>query len=138
MPAGRSFLDTNVFVYTDDRDRPAKQRRALALIEDVLRRRRGVVSTQVLQEYFTTATRKRGVDAAIARQKVQQFATMHLVAAGLDDILGAIDLHRLHTLSFWDALVVRSAIGAGCSILYSEDFQAGRRFDGLEVVNPFA
>src|SRR5205814_6944792 len=58
MPGGRSFLDTNVFVYTDDRDSPAKQRRALALIEDVLRRRRGVVSTQVLQEYFTTASLK--------------------------------------------------------------------------------
>ena len=56
---------------------------------------------------------------------------------GLGDVLGAIDLHRLHRLSFWDALVVRAALASGCARLLSEDLQHGQRFEGLEVVNPF-
>jgi predicted nucleic acid-binding protein len=54
------------------------------------------------------------------------------------DILAAIDLHSLHGLSFWDALIVRSAKQAGCSILLSEDLQDGRAFNGLRVMNPFS
>ncbi|MBI3400380.1 MAG: PIN domain-containing protein [Acidobacteria bacterium] len=137
MPVARSFVDTNVLVYTDDADSPSKRRRATALLAE-LGPDRGVVSTQVLQEYFTTVTARRGVDAALARQKVEAFSQMHLVVPGLDDILAAIDLHRLHRLSYWDALIVRSATHAGCAVLYTEDLQAGRRFGGLEIVNPFA
>jgi predicted nucleic acid-binding protein len=53
------------------------------------------------------------------------------------DILAAIDLHRLHAFSFWDALVLRSAQQAGCRVLLSEDFLEGREIDGIQVVNPF-
>jgi predicted nucleic acid-binding protein len=138
MSDGRSFLDTNVLVYTDDEDSPEKQRRALELFAVLRRRRSGVVSTQVLQEYFVTATRKLGVAAEVARRKTEIFGRLHLVTLGLDDILGAIDLNRLHGLSFWDALVVRAALISGCSRLLSEDLQTGRRFERLEIVNPFA
>ena len=134
----RSFLDTNVLVFTDDQDSPDKQRKALQIVADCRRRRNGVVSTQVLQEYFVTATRKLGVAPEVARRKAEIFGGLDLVAPGLDDILGAIDLHRLHRLSFWDALVVRTALVSGCTRLLSEDLQPGRRFDGLTVVNPFA
>ena len=54
------------------------------------------------------------------------------------DVLAAIDVHRLHQLSFWDALIVRAAIASACTIIYSEDMQAGRTIDGLRLVNPFA
>jgi predicted nucleic acid-binding protein len=138
MPAGRSFLDTNVLVHTDDHDSRQKQRRALDLFADCRRRRIGVVSMQVLQEYFVTATRKLGVPTDLARRKTELFGRLQVFAPGLDDVLAAIDLHRLHGLSFWDALVVRAALASRCSRLYSEDLQPGRRFDGLEVVNPFA
>lgn len=136
MPA-RSFFDTNVLVYTDDGDSPAKQERALALIAEARRTGSGVVSTQILQEYFVTVTRKLGVEAALARRKVELFALLDLVPIDLSDVLGAIDLHRLHQLSFWDALIVRAARRAGCAVLWSEDFQAGRSIDGLSVSNPF-
>lgn len=92
----------------------------------------------MLQEYFTIATHKLGVDRAIAQRKVELFTQLHLVATGLDDILAAVDLHRLHEFSFWDALIVRSTLRSGCRILYSEDFQHGRRVDGLQILNPFA
>jgi predicted nucleic acid-binding protein len=138
MSDGRSFLDSNVLVYTDDEDSPAKKQRALELFAALRRQRTGVLSTQVLQEYFVTATRKLGVEAEAARRKTEIFGRLHLVTLGLEDVLGAIDLLRLHHLSFWDALVVRAALVSGCSRLLSEDLQAGRRFERLEVVNPFA
>jgi predicted nucleic acid-binding protein len=136
MP-GLSFLDSNILIYTDDHGAPAKQRAALDLIEHCRRFDNGVVSVQVLQEYFTIATRKLGVDRAIARRKVELFGQLHLVETGLDDVLAAIDLHRLHEFSFWDALIVRSALRSGCRTLYSEDLQHGRRIEGLQFLNPF-
>jgi predicted nucleic acid-binding protein len=135
--SGRSFFDTNVLVYSDDHDTPAKRERALELLAEGRRRGTGVLSTQVLQEYFVTVTRKLGVDAGIARRKVELFARFDLVPVGLTQILGAADLHRLHGLSFWDALIVRAAQQAACAVLYTEDLQHGRRIDGLAIVDPF-
>lgn len=138
MNAGRSFLDTHVLVYTDDHDEPHKQRRALELVAECRRRRNGVVSMQVLQEYFVTATRKLCVAVEVARRKTEIFGRLHVFAPALEDILAAIDLHRLRGLPFWDGLVVRAAVASRCSRLFSEDLQAGRRFDGVEIVNPFS
>jgi len=109
----------------------------LELLARARRERRGVVSTQILQEYFVSAVRKLSVPAEAARRKVELFSHFDLVVVQYEDILAAIDLHRLHQISFWDALVVRAALKSRCSRLVSEDFQHGRRFDGLEVVNPF-
>ncbi|MBI4419268.1 MAG: PIN domain-containing protein [Gemmatimonadetes bacterium] len=135
--SARSFLDTNVLLYTDDHDAPAKRARAQDLYAECRRSGRGVVSTQVLQEYFVGATRKLGVDVAVARRKSELFGRLHLVPLGLDDVLGAIDLHRLHPISFWDGLIVRAALVSSCTVLYSEDLQHGWQVEGLEVVNPF-
>jgi predicted nucleic acid-binding protein len=135
--AARSFFDTNVIVYADDKAAPAKQRRALDLIAEHRRAGTGVVSLQVLQEYFVTVTRKLYVDPRIARRKVELLAEFDVAVPELADILAAIDLHRLHGFSFWDALVVRSAKQAGCSVLLSEDMQETREIDGIRIVNPF-
>ncbi len=136
MPA-RSFFDTNVLIYADDKAAPAKQRRALELVAEHRRARTGVVSLQVLQEYFVTVTKKLRVDAAIARRKVELLAEFDVAAPELDDILAAIDLHRLHSFSFWDALVVRTAKQAGCTVLLTEDMQGMRDINGLRIMNPF-
>jgi predicted nucleic acid-binding protein len=133
----RSFFDTNILIYADDKAAPAKQRRALDLVTEHRRARTGVVSLQVLQEYFVTVTRKLRVDASIARRKVELLAEFHVAAPDVADILAAIDLHRLHHLSFWDALVIRSAKQSGCTVLFSEDMQHTRDIDGLQIVNPF-
>ncbi len=133
----RSFFDTNVLVYTDDGDSPAKQARALELLETARIEGSGVVSTQVLQEYFSAATRKLGVSADVARRKVELFARLQLVIVDLADILRAIDLHRLHQLAFWDALVIRAALQSSCRVLYTEDGQSALRIDGLQIINPF-
>lgn len=95
------------------------------------------VSIQVLQEYFAVATKKLGLSAPSARQRVELLCQMDVVILGTEDVLAAIDLHRLNGFSIWDALVVRAALNGGCRILYSEDLQHGRRINGLEIVNPF-
>ena len=134
---GGSFLDSNVLVYTDDAANPGKQKTAVALVSAVMRDRSGVVSLQALQEYFVTVTRKLGVDAATARAKVELLGAFSAPPTDIDDVLAAIDLHRLHQVSFWDALIIRAAQQARCARIYSEDMQHGRRLDGVEIVNPF-
>lgn len=133
----RSFFDTNVLIYTDDKSAGAKRRRALELLAEHRRAHTGAVSLQVLQEYFVAVTRKLHVDEGTARRKVELFAEFDLVVPELADILAAIDLHRLHGFSFWDALVLRAAKQSGCRVLWSEDMQHKREVDGVLVVNPF-
>jgi predicted nucleic acid-binding protein len=72
-----------------------------------------------------------------ARRRVEVFSHLDVVRLDVDDVLAAIDLHRLHELSIWDALVVRAALLSQCRTLYTEDLQDGRRFESLQVVNPF-
>ena len=134
----RSFFDTNVIVYADDNAAPAKQRRAIELVSEHRRSRTGVLSLQVLQEYFVTVTRKLHLDTRIARRKVELLAEFDVATPDVPDILAAIDLHRLHGLSFWDAMVVRSAKQAGCGVLFSEDMQGQREIEGVRIVNPFS
>jgi len=136
MPA-RSFFDTNVLIYADDKADPAKQQRAVDLVAEHRRGRTGVVSLQVLQEYFVTVTRKLRLDARVARRKVELLAEFDVATPEVADILAAIDLHRLHGFTFWDALILRAAKQAGCSVLYSEDMQEAREINGVRIVNPF-
>jgi predicted nucleic acid-binding protein len=133
----RSFFDTNILVYADDKRAGVKQSRAIDLIAEHRRDGTGVVSLQVLQEYFVTVTRKLNVQSPLARRKVELLAEFDVLVPEVADILAAIDLHRLHGFPFWDALVLRSAQQSGCRVLFSEDFQAGREIDGIQVVNPF-
>jgi predicted nucleic acid-binding protein len=131
------FVDTNVLVYADDRSAGVKRDRARELIRSALRDGRARLSTQVLAEYFAVATRKLGLSSAAARRRVEIYAALTVLRPSVDDLLAAIDLHRLHELSIWDALIVRSARSSGCRVLYSEDLQHGRSLDGVVVVDPF-
>lgn len=133
----RSFFDSNIIVYTDDKSSPAKRGRATDLLAQHRRAGSGVVSMQVLQEYFVAATRKLRVDAAVARRKVELLSEFHVAMPDLADVLAAIDMHRLHGFSLWDALILRMAKQSGCAVVFSEDLQHGRSVDGLQIVNPF-
>jgi len=134
----RVFLDTNLLVYADDADAGDKQRAARKQIRSAIVERTGVISTQVLQEYFSVATRKLGISPAAARRRVELLSVLDVVRIEVTTILGAIDLHRLHSLSFWDALIVRAASLAGCTRIVSEDLQTGSTIDGVRIEDPFA
>ena len=129
----RSFLDTNILVYTDDPRDLAKQAAAATLVSDHLRRQTGVVSIQVLQEYFTAATGKLKLAPNLAKQRIAFFALLQVVQPGVSDILAAIDFHRLHHISFWDAMILHSAKQAGCRVLLTEDLQHGQTIDGVRI-----
>jgi predicted nucleic acid-binding protein len=133
----RTFLDTNILLYCEDSANPAKQVKALGLVQEHLRRKTGVISMQVLQEYFRNATRKLGVDPSLARQKIEVYTRFYVVEPVLNDIFAAIDLHLLRNLSFWDAMIVHCAKLAGCREVLSEDMQHYQYVDGVRIVNPF-
>jgi len=136
-PSSRAFLDTNILIYSDDSREPVKKTKAVKLIKDHLLSRTGVVSLQVLQEYFVTATGKLKLDPGLAKQRVEFFARFQVAEPTVGDILAAIDIHRLHSFSYWDALVVRMAKQSGCRVLLSEDMRHGQVIEGIEIVNPF-
>lgn len=133
----RVFLDTNILLYADDLDAGAKRVRAQEVLRKSIEAGTAVLSTQVLQEYFVAATRKMGVEVGAARRKVEVLSRLDMVIVQPDLILAAIDLHRLHAISFWDALIIRAAASAACGRLLTEDLGHGSTIDGVLVVNPF-
>lgn len=135
----RVFLDTNVLVYLFDADDPAKQRRAQDLLSNRELRAQLILSTQVLQEFYVSVTRKltTPLDPEAAFQAVQDLAAFPVVQIDPPLILLAIQRSRKAKVSFWDALILETALAAGATLLYSEDFQDGAVFGGLRVANPF-
>ncbi len=133
----RSFVDTNILVYADDRRDREKQKTARDLLHRGIEKGRLVLSTQVLQEYFVSATRKLSISPEVARRKVELYSTQPVVVVQPDLILQAVDLHRQHQISFWDSLIVCAAAVSRCRVLYTEDLQAGFAYRGLNIVNPF-
>jgi predicted nucleic acid-binding protein len=133
----RAFFDSNILLYAEDAAYPDKQKRAVKLVVEHRRNRTGVVSLQVLGEFFHTATRKLKLDPALARAQVEFHAGFELVQPTLTDTFGAIDLHRLYGYAYWDSLVIRCALVSGCKVILSEDMQHGQVIDGLRIVNPF-
>ena len=135
----RVFLDTNVLVYLFDADDLAKQRRVQELLSNRELRAQLILSTQVLQEFYVSVTRKLGtpLDPEAAFQAVQDLAAFPVVQIDPPLILLAIQRSRKAKVSFWDALILEAALAAGATLLYSEDFQDGAVFGGLRIANPF-
>jgi predicted nucleic acid-binding protein len=134
-----SFVDTNILVYAEDRGAKAKHEAARDLIVELWDQRSGVLSVQVLQEFYVNVTRKlkKPLTSAKALQIVEEYLTWTVVENTGRLLTSAIDLQLKAQLSFWDAMVVQAAIDAGCDKLYSEDMNAGQRFGPLVIVNPF-
>lgn len=133
----RSLLDTNLLVHADAADEPVKQRRALDVIGQLRADGNAVLSTQVLQEYVNVALRKLRLPPALVRERLAFYRRFELVPASAELIQGALDLHTLHALSFYDALIVQAAAASGCARLLSEDMQHGAIIAGVRVENPF-
>ena len=135
----RSFVDTNVLVYLFDADSPNKQSRAREILEQDGAGSYLVLSTQVLQEFYVTVTRKLGVPLApeVAFQATKRFAQLHLVHIDAQMLFDGIALSRKHTVSMWDGLILQAAIDSACCRLLTEDLQDGWDLGGLVVENPF-
>jgi predicted nucleic acid-binding protein len=138
--SGRFFLDTNVFVYSFDGTAPQKAKRARELIREAILTRRGIVSYQVVQEFFNVALRRFAVPLS-ALDAQQYLATTFRPLLALHSSSGlfgeALGLSEKAQLSWFDSLIVVSAIEAECEVLFSEDLQHGQKFGTLKVINPF-
>ena len=134
----RSFFDSNILLYSDDAFDPRKNKIATDLIARYRTNREAVLSIQVLQEYFVNAVGKLKVDVVLARRRVELFSRFDLVLPNVALLMEAIDLQRLNSISFWDAMIVQAAHVAGCATLFSEDLNTGQTIAGVKIVNPFA
>ncbi|WP_375480643.1 PIN domain-containing protein [uncultured Jatrophihabitans sp.] len=133
----RSFVDTNVLVYSVDANEPVKRpvaRRVLAEDPAAL-----VLSTQVLGEFYVTVTRKLRVPmtAAAAAAAVTALGRLRVVATDLSLVHAAMATAQAAQLSYWDALIIEAAASAGCDRVLTEDLNAGATIRGVTIVNPF-
>ena len=133
----RSLLDTNLLVYADSADEPVKQRRAIELIKQHRAAGTAVLSTQILQEFVNVVLRRLRLPPALIRERLGFYAGFERVPATAELMAGALDLHVLHSVSFYDALILQAAIVSGCQQLLSEDMLHGATFGGVRIVNPF-
>jgi predicted nucleic acid-binding protein len=133
----RCFINTNVLVYADSGDEPVKQRIALTLLNQLRLNQKGVLSTQVLTEYCNVALNKLKLPHADIREQMQFWQQYEVVQVTPDIIHAGLDLHQTRSIGYFDALIVAAAKTSGCTVLYSEDMNAGEMVNGVRIVNPF-
>lgn len=136
--AERSFIDTNVLIYAEASDVPAKQRTALDLLKRLYEQALGVLSTQVLQEYCNVALKKLRLPVQHVRAQLDLYEQFEVIQVTPAIIQAGLDLHQTRSVAFYDAIIVASAQIAGCNVLWTEDMNAGESVGGLRIINPFA
>lgn len=134
------FVDTNVFVYSYDQSAGRKRDLALRLLERLWVARTGCLSLQILQEFYVSATGRLrpALTPSEAASETSALAQWRLHEPGPSDLLSAIDLHQRLRISFWDAMVLQSALQMGCKVLWTEDLNNGQSYAGVTARNPFA
>ena len=135
----KAFVDTNVLVYAYDRAAGTKRDLARDLLEALWNEGRGVLSTQVLQEFYVNIRRKTRppVSQEVARALVADYLVWDPIVNDGATVLEAIDVGHRYQLSLWDALIVVAARKGDASVLYSEDLNHGQSFGSVQVLNPF-
>src|SRR5579864_1767753 len=137
---GRFFLDTNLFVYTFDTSAPLKQRKAAQLIRRAADTGEGIVSYQVVQEFFNVALRRFPNRMTVAEAEQYLITVLRpLLAVNSSPALylEALRIADKHRLSWYDSLIVAAACEGQCGILYTEDLSHGQHIEGVRIVNPF-
>lgn len=134
-----AFVDTNVLIYAHDLDAGEKREAAAALLRDLWEREAGLLSTQVLQEFYVNVTAKirQPLSPATARGVMENYLSWPVQTNGPGTILFASEIQERHRLSFWDAMIVAAAAEGGAKTLYSEDLNHGQVIEGVRVQNPF-
>ncbi|MGB9814160.1 MAG: PIN domain-containing protein [Thermovenabulum sp.] len=136
---GLQFVDTNVLVYAHDASAGRKHEIAKELLKELWDTRKGCLSTQVLQEFYVTITKKvkKPLSPLQASQIISDLGFWKLDMPDVGDILEAIQISQRYMISFWDSLIICSAINLDCDVIWSEDLNPGQYFDKIKVVNPF-
>ena len=128
-----AFLDTNILIYAQGAGAKSEVARQMILAG-------GVISVQVLNEFAAVLRRKFGFEWEVVAEAIADVRTALDPVRPIDVGIHteAVSLARTHGFNFYDALIIASALEAGCDTLLTEDLQTGRRIEGLTIVNPFA
>jgi len=139
MNGDRIFIDTNILVYGHDVDAGQKHQIARSTLVELWEQRTGVMSVQVLQEFYVTMTRKvlRPLPSNKVRNIIQDYFSWHIEMNDPLSVLVASRIEENYRISFWDALIVTAASKANVSKILTEDLQAGRLIEGILIENPF-
>lgn len=139
MRDGKVFIDTNILVYAYDVSAGEKHESAVEIMSDLWNSGQGVISMQVLQEFFVNVTGKipKPLDVTTAREVVRDFLKWSPVLINGEIIVDAIDIHAAHKYSFWDALIIASAIEGGAGTLLTEDLSDKHKIKNIVIKNPF-
>jgi len=132
------FFDTNILLYAGDSQNPTKQHEARKILTSLNKKTSGVISTQVLQEYYVVEVKKFKRDPLIIKQVLKTWGQFEVVTITPPLIEEAIDISLLNKLSFWDSLIIAAACFAKCTQLMTEDLQHGQIIRGLKIINPFS
>jgi predicted nucleic acid-binding protein len=135
----RVFVDTNILVYAHDLDAGRKHEVAISLLRDLWESQAGVISTQVLQEFYVNVTRKiaKPISPPQARGILSAYAAWQVEIIQPVDVLQASEVQERHQLSFWDAMIIVAAAKGGADVLVTEDLNPGQVIEGVRVSNPF-
>ena len=131
------FIDTNILVYALDKAEPKKQEKARELLRKTESDRLGVISTQVLQEYYVVATQKLKVEPELTKRIISSLSKFEVIIINQPIIEKAIDISISNKISFWDALIISSAVAARCRIIWTEDLNHGQSINKIKIENPF-
>ena len=131
------FIDTNILVYSNDKAYPKKQNKSKEIIREVFKNGNGVISTQILHEYFVISTQKLKLSARDVRNQMDNLLDFEVIEIDVPLIKEAIDCSILDQISYWDALVVVSAQKGGCALLLTEDLNHGQVIKGVKIENIF-
>jgi predicted nucleic acid-binding protein len=138
-PRSLQFVDTNILIYAHDISAGQKHGRAKELMRDLWHSGDGCLSIQVLQEFYVNVTQKvtKPLSAEAAAQIIADLSVWEVHCPKMEDVLDAIRLQKRYQISFWDAMILVSAIQLGCHMLWSEDLNPGQVYDQVEVQSPF-
>jgi predicted nucleic acid-binding protein len=136
--SGKTFIDTNVLIYAHDADAGAKHQIAKEVLRELWTERTGVLSVQVLQEFYVNVTRKIStpVSKELARLVVSSYA-IWCTETTPTEIASAFRIEDESRIGFWDALIVSAASKSGATRILSEDLNTGQRIAGIVIENPF-
>ena len=134
------FVDTNILIYAHDLDAQDKHQTCKAQVAELWNNGNGVISTQVMQEFYVNVTRKINTPLSLgkARQVLNNYAAWQVETIEPQLIFSASEIQERNQLSFWDALIIAAAVQAEAGALFSEDLNAGQTIEGIEVLNPMS
>lgn len=137
--SGKIFLDTNILIYAHDIDAGGKHKIALKIVKDLWEKRTGVLSNQILQEFYVNVTKKipRPLTRLEAREIIRSYACWNKKETTPMSVIRASEIEEKYCISFWDALVIVAAYEANVDKILTEDLNSDQIIEGVLIENPF-